>query len=132
ALAADRAHAVALAERLGEPDHSRGGRRPDADLLVPALADLPHPGRRVQEEGAAEFHWRLLALVEDADLRPVADPDDVPLDDDLVARAELQDFLGIRDGEGDLVCRHAHASRSKSTVPSALTCTVARRAAQHW
>src|SRR5919202_902533 len=132
ALAADRADAVAVAERVGEPDHPGGGRRADADLLVPALTDLLHPGRGVQEERAAEVHRRLLALVEDADLRPVADPDDVALDDDLVAGAELQDLLGIGDGEGDLVRRHPQASRSKSTVPSAATCAVARRAAQHW
>src|ERR671932_669258 len=113
ALAADRADAVALAERVGEPD-------------------LPDAGRGVQEEGAAQVHRGLLALVEDPDLRPVADPDDVALDDDLVAGAELQDLLGIGDGEGDLVRRHPQASRSKSTVPSALTCAVARRAAQHW
>src|SRR5436305_9088162 len=131
ALAADRADAVALAERLGEPHHARRGRRADADLLVAALADLPHAWRRVEQERAAQVHRRLDALVEDPDLRPVADADDVALDDDLVARAELQDLVGIRDGEGDLVRRH-HASRSKSTVPSALTCAVARRAAQHW
>src|SRR5919202_2375978 len=100
ALAADRAHAVALAERLGEADHAGARRRPDADLLVAALADLAHSGRRVQEEGAAEVHRRLLALVENPDLGAVADPDDVPLDDDLVARAQLQDLTGIRDGEG--------------------------------
>src|SRR5919108_463695 len=80
--------------------------RADADLLVATLADLSDPGRGVQEERAAEVHRRLLALVEDPDLRPVADPDDVPLHDDLVAGAELQDLAGIRDREGDLVRRH--------------------------
>src|SRR5918911_2805987 len=40
ALAADRAHAVALAERVGEADHPRRRGRADADLLVPAFADL--------------------------------------------------------------------------------------------
>src|SRR5207248_5844826 len=49
ALAADRADAVALAERLGEAHHPGARRRADADLLVPPLADLAHPGRRVQE-----------------------------------------------------------------------------------
>src|SRR5438046_8457697 len=39
ALAADRPHAVLLAERLGEAHHARGGRRADADLLVLAGAD---------------------------------------------------------------------------------------------
>src|SRR5919199_5308620 len=38
ALAADRAHAVALAERLREAPHPRRGRGADADLLVAALA----------------------------------------------------------------------------------------------
>src|SRR3954451_7853987 len=33
ALAADRAHAVLRAERLGEPQHARARRRADADLL---------------------------------------------------------------------------------------------------
>src|SRR5881275_2361173 len=37
ALAADRAHAVLLAERLGEPDHASRGRRPDADRVVAAV-----------------------------------------------------------------------------------------------
>src|SRR5436309_11128106 len=41
ALAADRAHAVPAAERLGEADHPRARRRADADLLVLALTDLP-------------------------------------------------------------------------------------------
>src|ERR671934_680402 len=42
ALAGDRAHAVALAERVGEAHHARGGRRADANLLVLAGSDLPH------------------------------------------------------------------------------------------
>src|ERR1041384_5131281 len=50
ALAADRADAVLLAERLGEAHHARRGRRADADLLVAARADLPHVGRCVEEE----------------------------------------------------------------------------------
>src|SRR6266496_1335811 len=45
ALAADRAHAVASAERLGEAHHPRARRRADADLFVAALADLAPPGR---------------------------------------------------------------------------------------
>src|SRR5919204_168444 len=40
ALAADRAHAVLRAERLGEAHHPRARRRADADLLVAPLADL--------------------------------------------------------------------------------------------
>src|SRR3954454_21454630 len=39
ALAADRSNAVPRAERLGEPDHARARRRPDADLLVLSLGD---------------------------------------------------------------------------------------------
>src|SRR5438105_8353418 len=138
ALAADGADAVALAERLGEAHHAGARGRADADLLVLALAQLADAGRGVQEEGAPEVHRRLDALVEDPDLRPVADPDDVPLHDDLVAGAELEDLLRVGDRERDLVRSHphaafrtlctsalgtngmGHASRSKSTVPSAL------------
>jgi hypothetical protein len=60
----------------------------------------------VEQEGAAQVHRRLDALVEDPDLRPVADADDVPLDDDLVARSQLQDLGFVGDWEGDLVSRH--------------------------
>src|SRR4029079_8552406 len=82
ALPADRAHAVLLAERLGEAHHPRARRRADADLLVRAsalvvLRHLAHVRRRVEQERAAEVHRRLDALVEDPDLRAVADPDDV-------------------------------------------------------
>src|SRR5205809_3537712 len=83
ALAADRAHAVLRTERLGEAHHARGGRRADADLLVAAGADLAHVRGRVQEERPREVHRRLLALVEDADLRAVADADDVAGDEHL-------------------------------------------------
>src|SRR3954465_12923899 len=79
ALPADRAHAVLRSERLGEADHARARRRAYAALLVLALADLANAGRRVQQERAAEIHRRFDALVEDADLRAVADADDVPL-----------------------------------------------------
>src|SRR5437763_3814049 len=90
ALAADRADAVTLAEGLREAHHPGARRRADADLLVAAFADFAHPRCGVEEERAAEVHRRLLALVEDPDLRAVADPDDVALDDDLGAGAELQ------------------------------------------
>jgi hypothetical protein len=60
----------------------------------------------MQEERSGEVHRRLDPLVEDPDLRPVADPDDVPLDDHLVARVELQDLRGVRDRERDVVRRH--------------------------
>src|SRR5438067_4205545 len=75
ALAADRAHAVLRAERLRETHHSRARRRADADGLVLA-ADLANAGRGVQQERPLEVHRRLDALVEDPDLRPVADTDD--------------------------------------------------------
>src|SRR5579884_222021 len=78
-LAADRAHAVLRAERLGEAHHPGARRRPDADLLVLPLGELADAGRRVQEERAREVHRRLDVLVEDPDLGAVADPDDVAL-----------------------------------------------------
>src|SRR3954453_3577234 len=131
ALAADGADAVLRAERLGEAHHAGARRRADADLLVLAFGDLAHAGRRVEQEGAAEIHRRLDALVEDADLRPVADADDVALDDDLVARAELEDLGLVGDRERHFVARH-QASRSNSTSPLAETWALARRAAQHW
>jgi hypothetical protein len=61
--------------------------RPDADLLVLAGAELAHAGRRVQQERAAQVHRRFDALVEDPDLRAVADADDVSVDRHLVAGA---------------------------------------------
>src|SRR3954470_3712677 len=73
ALAADRAHAVLRAERLGEAHHARARRRADADLLVLPFRDLADVRRGVEQERAAEIHRRLDALVEDADLRAVAD-----------------------------------------------------------
>src|SRR5262245_1199131 len=106
ALPADRTDAVLRAEALSEAHHPRRRRRPDAELLVLPRAALAHVRRRVQEERAREVHRRLHALVEDPDLRAVADPDDVALDDHLVARAELQDLGGVDDGEGDLVRGH--------------------------
>src|SRR5579862_5356581 len=59
ALAADRAHAVLRAERLGEAHHARARRRADADLLVAAVVELAHAGRGVEEERAAKVHGRL-------------------------------------------------------------------------
>src|SRR3954467_268195 len=76
ALAADPANAVLRAERLGEPDQSRARRRADADLLVAPFGDLADVRRGVEEERAGQIHRRLDALVEDPDLRPVADADD--------------------------------------------------------
>ena len=58
-----------------------------AFLLHTALADLADVRGGVKQESPAEIHRRLDALVEDPDLGPVADPDDVPLDDDLVPGA---------------------------------------------
>src|SRR5438093_4153545 len=65
ALAADRAHAVLRAERLGEAHHARARRRADANLLVLAFGELPHARRGVEQECAAQVHGRLDALVED-------------------------------------------------------------------
>src|SRR5579864_7600653 len=79
ALAADRAHAVLRAQRLGEAHHARARRRADADLLVFAVGELSHARRGVQEERAGQVHRRLDPLVEDADLRAIADADDVAL-----------------------------------------------------
>src|SRR5437879_2195840 len=93
ALAADRADAVLSAEAIRETHHPSGGRRADADLLVLAGADLLDARRRVQEERAAEVHRRFDALVEDSDVRPIADADDVTVDEHLVAGAQLPDFL---------------------------------------
>src|SRR5918994_1853501 len=75
-LAGDRTHAVLSTEALGEADHPGARRGADAHLLVPAWAELAHAGRRVQEEGAAQVQRRLHPLVEDADVRAVADADD--------------------------------------------------------
>src|SRR5512134_1045312 len=50
ALAADRAHAVLRTERLREAHHPRARRGADADLLVAAVVELAHAGRRVEEE----------------------------------------------------------------------------------
>src|SRR6266508_2487533 len=85
-LAADRADSVLRTEAFREAHHARGGRRADADLLVLAGAELAHAGRRVQQERAAEIHWRRDALVEDAHLRAISDADDVTVDGRLVAR----------------------------------------------
>src|SRR5438105_2051387 len=109
ALAADRAHAVLRAERLGEAHHARRGRGADADLLVLAVGELADARRGVEQERAAEIHRRLDALVEDPDLRPVADADDVPLDGDLVAGPQLQDLLRIGDRERDFVDGHQNS-----------------------
>ena len=92
-----------VAERLGEAHHARARRRADGDLLVAAFADLADARRSVQQERAAQVHRRLDALVEDADLRAVADADDVALDDHLVAGAELEDLALVGDREGDFV-----------------------------
>src|ERR671934_568167 len=106
ALAADRADAVLGAERLGEANHPGARGRPDADGVVAAVLTLADARRRVEKERAAEVHRRLDALVEDADLRAVADADDVALDDDLVPGAELENLALVPDREGDLVPRH--------------------------
>src|SRR5919197_1187559 len=130
ALPAERAYAVALTETLGETDHARARRRSDADLLVATGTELADAGRGVEEEGAGEIHRRLHSLIEDPDLRAVADPDDVALHDDFVTGAQLQDLGGIGDRKRDLVRCH-HASLSYVIAPSAETCAEARRGAPH-
>ena len=75
----------------------------------------------MEQEGAAQVHRRLDPLVEDPDLGAVADPDDVALDDHLVAGAQLQDLGRIGDREGDLVRRHqAGAPFAPWNVPATL------------
>src|SRR5215218_3184341 len=93
ALAADRAHAVALPERLGEANHPCARRRPDTEGLVLARAELADVRRRVQQERALEVERRLVAVVEDPDVAAVAYADDVAVDSHEVARAELADLL---------------------------------------
>src|SRR5882724_5775917 len=93
ALAADRADAVLRAEAFRESHHPRGGRRADADLFVLAGTELAYARRRVQQERAVEIHRRRDALVEDPDLRAVADADDVAVDGHLVAGPELANRL---------------------------------------
>jgi hypothetical protein len=111
ALAADGAHAVVAAERLREAHHPRARGRPDGDRLVASRADLADSRRGVQKEGAAEVHRRLDPLVEDADLRTVADADDVAVDEHGVAGVERADRLLV-GGELNSSLRHGHASRS--------------------
>src|SRR5579884_1514355 len=114
ALAADRADAVAAPERLREPHHARARRRADAALLVPTFEPTQEVRLGVEQEGAVEDHGRLLAVVEDVDLRAGADAVDVALDDHLVAGVELQDLLRVRDRERDLVgCHGAGAPRTR-------------------
>jgi hypothetical protein len=84
----------------------------------------------VEEERAGQVERRFDALIEDPDLRAVADAEDVAVDGDEVARAELADvLLGRRKSQ--LVLGHQN-SLSNSIWPSAETCALARRAAQHW
>src|SRR5919204_1871284 len=144
ALAADRAHAVVAAERLGEAHHARGRRGADADLLVlevrsrrvvvldvsvgdflmvgtasGAEADLAHARRGVQQERAGEVERGLDSLVEDADLRSVADADDVAVDEHLVARAQLAD-RGFGRGKAEALRTHGRTSppRRRRCAPS--------------
>src|SRR5262249_26971162 len=99
ALAADRADAVLRTQTLRETHHARARRRADAELFVATRSELAHVGRGVQEERAAQIHGRLDTLVEDPDLRAVADADDVALHRHLVAGLELQDLRRIGDRE---------------------------------
>src|SRR5215211_4580941 len=130
AFAGDRPHAVVPAEALREPHHAGACRGADAERVVAAVVALADVGRGVKQERAAEIEGRLDALVEDPDVRAVPDPDDVAVDRHEVAGTELADVL-FGSGEGQSVLGH-QASRSYSVLPSAATCAVARRAAQHW
>src|SRR6187551_431970 len=132
ALAADRAYPVLLAEAFGEAHHAGAGGGADAELLVAAGAELAHVRGGVEQERAVQVDRRLDPLVEDPDLGAVADPDHVPLHQHLVTGLELQHLGRVAEREADLVRRHLQNSRSYSTVPSALMCADARRAAQHW
>jgi hypothetical protein len=82
----------------------------------------------VQKESSLQIQRRLDALVEDADLRAVADADDVTVDQHLVARAELAD----RSSSSGTDQSFALELPVVLDCPSASTCAVARRAAQHW
>ena len=108
ALAADRADAVRRAERLVEAHHR--ARRWSPSRCTPSRSGRRRAcGRPVRCGGGTRrwrIHRRLDALVEDPDLRAVADPDDVPLDDDLVSGAELEDLGLVRDREGHFVRGH--------------------------
>src|ERR671931_325884 len=97
ALAADRAHAVVAAERLGEAHHARGRGGADADLLV-----LEVRSRRV--------------VVLDVS---VADADDVAVDEHLVARAQLAD-RGFGRGKAEALRTHGRTSppRRRRCAPS--------------
>jgi hypothetical protein len=121
---------VVAAERLREAHHARARRRADGHRLVLAGTELAHTGRGVQEESAVQVERRVDALVEDPDVRAVADPDDVAVDGDEVARAQLADVLFARR-KCQPVLGHQN-SLSNSTSPSAVTWALARRAAQHW
>src|SRR5205807_9811292 len=109
-------------EGLGEAHHPRARCRADAHRLVLAGPELADVWRRVQEKSAAQVERRLDALVEDPHLRAVADPDDVAVDGDEVAGAELADLL-FGGRECQPVLGHQN-SLSKSISPSAETCAV--------
>src|SRR3954447_10747681 len=119
ALPTDRAHAVLRAERLGEANHSRGRCRADADLLVLAVGDLAHVRRGVQQERSVQVERRLDALVEDADLRAVADADDVTVDRHLVAGVQVADrVLARREGQALRIHGRARSRRRRARAPS--------------
>src|SRR6185503_5081597 len=89
----------------------------DAHRLVLAGAEFAHVRGRVQEERAVQVERRLDALVEDPDLRAVADPDDVAVDGDEVARAELADVL-LRGRKGQVMFSHRLSPGSDPGVRS--------------
>src|SRR5919108_3744762 len=130
ALPGDRADAVVPAEPPGEANHAGARGRADAERVVAAVVALADIRRRMEQERAAKVQRRRDALVEDPNVRAVPDADDVAVDRNEITGAELANVLFGR-GEREAVLGH-QASRSISTVPSAATCAVARRAAQHW
>jgi hypothetical protein len=82
-----------------------------AEVVVPMHTFSYRPSSSLRTPGAvwsrkAQIHRRLHSLVEDPDLRPVADADDVALNGDLVPGAELEDLALVSDREGDFVGRH--------------------------
>jgi hypothetical protein len=60
----------------------------------------------MKKEGSTQVERRLDLLIENTDLGPVADADDVALHRHLVAGTQLEDLLRVRDRERHLVRGH--------------------------
>ena len=77
-------------------------RRADADLLVLSVRQLLHARRGVNADRPGEIRGRRNAFVEDADLRRVANAEDVAVDVDGVFELEVADVgFGERSLKGD-------------------------------